>query len=294
MPPFIRIIAMVGGVLAAIAGVVYAIVVALKVHEFVTTGSQTYDEANHLTSGAGLLALQIVGQLAALLVAMAFVLVSLQAMSQGLLSRFMGYLGIFAGALVLFLITQVPVVQTYWLLAIAYLICGRWPTGVPPAWRTGKAEPWPSSAEMRARERPGRPAPAAGPQPAPVPAAEPEAAAAPARPHPGHHLEAQAQAPQLDPTDSRPRAVAVRRGSRPFGSARPPPISRCAARGIASFRVRLVNSSRRRDGSSQPAVPGGRPRPRVGSDVWPRSHGPRRTRGRWGWPHSPARRSCSA
>jgi hypothetical protein len=149
--PFVRILTMVGGGLAAVAGVAYAIVVAIKVHEFATTGSQTYAEANHLTSGSGLLALQLIGQLAALLVAVAFVLVSLQAMNQGLLSRFMGYLGMFAGALVLFQITQVPVVQTFWLLALAYLISGRWPTGVPPAWRSGRAEPWPSSAEMRAR-----------------------------------------------------------------------------------------------------------------------------------------------
>jgi hypothetical protein len=181
---WIRYIALVGGGLAALAGVVYAIVVAIKVHEFATTGSQTYAEANHLTSGAGLLGLQVLGQLAALLVAVAFVLVSLQAMNQGLLSRFMGYLGMFAGALVLFQITQVPVVQTYWLLAVAYLISGRWPTGVPPAWRSGRSEPWPSSAEMRARraaetgDRRTR-----GPKkPATVPAAEPEpeAATAPA------------------------------------------------------------------------------------------------------------------
>jgi len=179
---WIRYIALVGGVLAAVAGVVYAIVVAIKVHEFATTGSQTYAEANHLTSGSGLLGLQVLGQLAALLVAVAFVLVSLQAMNQGLLSRFMGYLGMFAGALVLFQITQVPVVQTFWLLAVAYLISGRWPTGVPPAWRSGRSEPWPSSAEMRARRAAemGERRPRGAKQPATVPAVEPEAAATPA------------------------------------------------------------------------------------------------------------------
>ena len=202
-----------GGGLAAIAGVVYAIVVAIKVHEFATTGSQTYAEANHLTSGAGLLGLQLVGQLAALLVAVAFVLVSLQAMNQGLLTRFMGYLGMFAGALVLFQITQVPVVQTFWLLAIAYLVSGRWPTGVPPAWRSGRAEPWPSSAEMRARR-----AAEAGDRPPPRGQA---ARAGPGhrargrhgarqRPHPGHHAQAQAQAPQLEATAGRSPFVAPR------------------------------------------------------------------------------------
>ena len=149
--PWVRIIVLVAGGLSALAGVVYAIVVAIKVHQFATTGAQTYAEANHLTSGAGLLGLQLLGQAAALLMAVAFVLVSMQAMNAGLLSRFMGYLGMFAGALVLFQIIQVPVVQTYWLLAVAYLISGRWPTGVPPAWRSGRAEPWPSSAELRAR-----------------------------------------------------------------------------------------------------------------------------------------------
>jgi hypothetical protein len=148
---YIRLLTLLGGGVAALAGVVYAVVVAIKVHEFATTGSQTYQEANHLTSGAGLLGLQLLGQAAALLMAVAFVLVSLQAMNQGLLSRFMGYLGMFAGALVLFQITQVPIVQAYWLLAVAYLVSGRWPTGVPPAWRSGRSEPWPSSAETRTR-----------------------------------------------------------------------------------------------------------------------------------------------
>ncbi|MGA9859122.1 MAG: hypothetical protein WBQ18_14755, partial [Solirubrobacteraceae bacterium] len=156
--PYIRYITIVGGGLAAVAGIVYAIVVAIKVHEFATTGAQTYPEATRLTGGAGLLALQLLGQAAALLVAVAFVLVSLQAMNAGLLGRFMGYLGMFAGALVLFQITQVPVVQCYWLLALAYLISGRWPSGVPPAWSTGRAEPWPSSAEVRNRRAAQAPA----------------------------------------------------------------------------------------------------------------------------------------
>ena len=192
--PWVRILVLVGGGLSAVAGVIYAVVVAIKVHEFATTGSQTYAEANHLTTGTGLLGLQLLGQLAALLVAVAFVLVSLAAMNQGLLTRFMGYLGMFAGALVLFQITQVPVVQTFWLLAIAYLISGRWPTGVPPAWRSGRSEPWPSSAEMRARraadmsERrqrggatPSKPAAKPQPEPAAAPVNERTRATTPKR-----------------------------------------------------------------------------------------------------------------
>jgi hypothetical protein len=42
-----------------------------------------------------------------------------------------------------------PVVQCFWLFMLALLFSGRWPNGVPPAWRTGRAEPWPTSAELR-------------------------------------------------------------------------------------------------------------------------------------------------
>ena len=90
----------------------------------------------------------------------------------------MGYLGMFAGVLVLFQITQVPVVQGYWLLAVAYLISGRWPTGVPPAWRTGRAEPWPlvrrDAGAAGGPRRRARSAGACGPKPAPK--AEPQPA----------------------------------------------------------------------------------------------------------------------
>jgi hypothetical protein len=148
---FIRILVLVGGILAAIAGVVYAVIVAVKVHQFATTGAQTYDQANSITGGIGLLILQLAGQLAALLVAVSFVLVSLQAMRVGLLTKFLGYLGMLAGALVLFQITQIPVVQLVWLVAVGYLISGRWPSGLPAAWRTGQAEAWPSGAAIRAQ-----------------------------------------------------------------------------------------------------------------------------------------------
>ena len=148
---FIAYLAIVGAAIAIVAGVLNAVEISIKVHDFVTTGAQTYDEADRLTSGSGLLALQIAGQVASLLVAIAFVLVSLQSMRVGLLPRFLGYIGIVAGALLLFPIIVVPVVQLYWLVAVGYLISGRWPSGVPAAWRSGRAEAWPSSAEMRAR-----------------------------------------------------------------------------------------------------------------------------------------------
>ena len=103
------------------------------------------------------------------MLAVGFVLISLNAMRVGLLTRFMGYLGIFTGILVLFPIgSPVPVVQAFWLLALAYLLTDRWPSGVPPSWRSGRAEAWPSAAEQREQRMkaaPGRGGRSAAPAP---------------------------------------------------------------------------------------------------------------------------------
>jgi hypothetical protein len=81
------------------------------------------------------------------------VLVSLNAMRAGLLTRFLGILGVIVGTLVIIQLGPFPVVQTFWLLALAVLFAGRRPGGDPPAWRTGREEPWPSQQEMAEQRR---------------------------------------------------------------------------------------------------------------------------------------------
>jgi hypothetical protein len=183
LPGFLKILAIVGGVTAAIAGLVSAVLISIKSGQFVKHGDQTYEQAHHLTSSAAFVVPQILVQAAALLVAIAFVMICLQAMRVGLLTRFLGYLGIFAGVMVIIPVVQLPVVQAYWLAALAYLLTGRWPSGVPKAWSTGRAEPWPSAAEMREQRAEGirrqsRPKPGRKPAPAPEPESEPEPVAA--------------------------------------------------------------------------------------------------------------------
>jgi len=128
---FIRYIGLAGAPLAAVGIIGYIAVYSTKANQFITQGSQTYPQANHLLSGSALAAFQIIDYAGELLLAVAFVLVSMQAMRVGLLTRFMGYLGIIGGILVLFVITPVPVVQAYWLAALGILFAGRWPTGTP-------------------------------------------------------------------------------------------------------------------------------------------------------------------
>jgi hypothetical protein len=64
--------------------------------------------------------------------------------------------------------------------ALAYLFSGRWPGGEPPAWKSGKAEPWPSAQEIREQRLAARGVPPRA-KPAPEPAAEPVGAASQAR-----------------------------------------------------------------------------------------------------------------
>ena len=171
-------IAIAAGVIAAVGAVAAAIATAHAADEFVSHGSQTWPEAHALITRVWVLIPQITVYLGAFLIAVSLVMVSLSAMRVGLLPRFMGYLGIIAGVLAIFPLLPIPIVEAYWLLALAYLFSGRWPSGVPPAWSSGRAEPWPKA--QRA-ERPAR-EPLFGRgrgKPAPEPAPEPEGAPAP-------------------------------------------------------------------------------------------------------------------
>ena len=176
-PWFMGWIAVAGAAIQAVGVVVYAAAFGNAASDFVSHGSQTYPEANHLLTGGVLVAGQIANYFGLLLLAVSIVLISLNAMRVGLFTRFLGYLGIIAGVLTILPLVPIPIVEAYWLIALAYLLSGRWPSGVPPAWSTGRAERWPSSAELRAargqaapRPRRGRLAPEAEPVAAPAPA----------------------------------------------------------------------------------------------------------------------------
>jgi hypothetical protein len=185
------ITAIVGGVLAAVGGVAYGIVITSKAEDFATHGAQTYPQAKQLLSGAALAVLQYAGLVGSLLIAVAFVLVALNAMRVGLLTKFLGYLGMIAAGASLLLIGSAPalLIEVFWLLAVGYLFLGRWPNGDPAAWKTGQAEPWPTAAEIReqrqqagASRRNGRgDTRKAEPEPAKVPAAPQTRATTPKR-----------------------------------------------------------------------------------------------------------------
>jgi hypothetical protein len=155
-PEFPRLVVylpLVVGVLQGLSTVMSAVATNVAISDFLS-GPRTVDKALDIGStGLGVFA-TLLGLPGALGLALVLVLICLNAMRVGLLTRFMGVLGIITGALqILPLGGPLPVVQCFWLLLLSVLFLGRWPQGQPPAWRTGRAEPWPSSAELRARRQ---------------------------------------------------------------------------------------------------------------------------------------------
>jgi len=182
LPTVTRFGALFGPIAVAVGQVVQQVVITTKSADYVKT-QQTYEGAKNVLESDPILAAAILRQAGVIALGFAFVLICLNAMRVGLLTKFMGVLGIIVGVLFVIPIgSPLPIVQAFWLGAVAYLISGRWPSGVPLAWETGLAQPWPSQQELReARERergvePSAPKPAA---PEPV-AATPEGPVHPA------------------------------------------------------------------------------------------------------------------
>lgn len=122
-------------------------------------------------------------QLGVFALAIAIVLVSINAMRVGLITRFMGILGAIIGGIMVLAFGLSPLLLLFWLVFLGLLIAGRYPGGIPPAWATGRAEPWPSQQQLRERRDALRAEHAAPDEPAAeVEPAEGEAPAA--KPHP--------------------------------------------------------------------------------------------------------------
>jgi Domain of unknown function (DUF4386) len=116
--------------------------------DFVDAADHTNSAASDALSPSGSLVGQVVWQAAALALGFAFVIISLNAMRVGLLTRFMGVLGIIVGVTFVLPLDQQGIIRVFWLGALGFLILGRWPN-VPKAWSTGEAEPWPSQQQLR-------------------------------------------------------------------------------------------------------------------------------------------------
>jgi hypothetical protein len=148
-----RPLVLVGGFGLALVTLVHQIVGAVRAHQFATG----HDLSSHaveraLTQGTVNVGSQYLDLLAALALMAGIVGVCVNAMRVGLLTRWMGVIGIFSGVLIFLPIggATLEIVPAFWMLAMGILYIGRWPGGDPPAWAAGEPRPWPTAAERRA------------------------------------------------------------------------------------------------------------------------------------------------
>lgn len=163
--PYVRILLLVGGIGLVLFTGVLQIVTAVRVEHWATNGSLTYDELKEASNYGVFVFFGLAAQLA---FAFAFVLVSLNAMRVGLLTRFLGYLGVISAVLFVLAVLPLPIVQAYWLSMIALLLWNVRGAREPPAWAAGEAIAWPSQAELREQRVRTAEARRAGSEPEPV------------------------------------------------------------------------------------------------------------------------------
>jgi hypothetical protein len=151
-PGWVRWLLLAGVVAAAVGTVVVVVASQISYSDFLNgadhSSQAAHDARSSSAAGAGAL-LVFVGTMG--LIA-SWVLISLNAMKVGLLTRFLGFLGILGGIIML-VMASLPIIQIFWLVVVGMTVLQRF-VGTPPAWKTGRAEPWPTQQEAReARER---------------------------------------------------------------------------------------------------------------------------------------------
>jgi hypothetical protein len=168
LPAFTGVLVILGPLLLAVAGPLADLDRLDIADQFVSSGAQTAKRAKDLLDDRDV-ASAAIGSGGTLALALSLVLISINAMRVGLLTRFMGIIGAIIGVLYVIPILSGPlVVELFWIVALGLLFIGRWPGGRGPAWTTGRPEPWPGGTTLGPGR--GEPEPAA-----PVGAPDPDA-----------------------------------------------------------------------------------------------------------------------
>ncbi len=162
------IAAIAGATCVAVGELTHALGLVIDSHKLAGTAQPTAQAARDVLRSPYALAGIVVRELGVFSLGISFVILALNAMRVGLLTRFMGVLGIIVGALIIVRLgSTLPIVQAFWLCGVGAMFLRWWPPGLPPAWVTGEAQPWPTQQELR-EERVARKAELAG-EPAPEP-----------------------------------------------------------------------------------------------------------------------------
>jgi len=158
VPRLVLPLIMIGPVLLVVGAVLTFLELTGIADELTKSGGQTEKRADDLLGDANPLG-SLIALAGTFCVAVSFVLVALNSMRAGLLSQFMGILGVIVGAL---LVLPIPglsqtqfIVQAFWMGALAALFLDRWPKGRGPAWSVVEPVPWPSARALARGEQAG-------------------------------------------------------------------------------------------------------------------------------------------
>jgi hypothetical protein len=156
--PLARPLVICGGVAVAVVSIAHQVLSAILTHHFVVGN----DFSGHavelaLTKGTANTISDYLDLAAGLSLAVGMIATMVGAMRVGLLTRWVGVLGIFTGVLIFLPIggATLEVVPAFWMVAMGMLYAERWPGGDLPAWTSGQSRPWPTRADQRAGKAEG-------------------------------------------------------------------------------------------------------------------------------------------
>ena len=175
-----RPLIMAGGIGVAVVTIAHQVVSAIETHKF-AVGSDHSNSAveRALTTGTATALVDYLALIAGLVLAVGMIGLMINALRVGLLVRWLAFLGMFTGILIVLPIggAELQIVPAFWMVMMGILYAGKWPNGEPPAWAAGEARPWPSRAQVARGGGAPQPATAAagangssGSEPAPAPA----------------------------------------------------------------------------------------------------------------------------
>lgn len=180
IPAFLPTAVLIGALALGIVTVIVTVIRLESASDFLAAEDRSPAAFEELGSGLPPGPVSSVLLVALFVLAFGYVYGALNAMRVGLLTRFMGVLGIIVGAALIlgsvlpFAGAGFPLVQAFWLIGLGLIYLDRWPGGVPPAWSAGEARPWPTQLELReARDRERQEREGAEPDAEPEPTREP-------------------------------------------------------------------------------------------------------------------------
>jgi hypothetical protein len=148
-PPIALVLGVAGPILFGIVGAIGPFVIRHFAMEFVNGANHTNQHAKDLVSGGAARAFGIATLPTGLAFAFAVIITNINSMRAGLVSTFVGIIGVIGGLLFVLPLGPPQILLFFWLVSMTVILFDRWPGDRGPAWETGEAVKWPTAMERR-------------------------------------------------------------------------------------------------------------------------------------------------